>query len=81
MAQRHDRLARLAQTHVVGQDGAAAAEEKRDTFHLMREEPFGQRHRRAKGAVGIVGRTAEQLREGGGLSVECGVSRYGMRAR
>ena len=65
-----DRLPRLAEAHVVGEDGAAAAEQERDAFDLMREEPVAERDGLPEGAVRVVRRQAEQLREGGGLCVE-----------
>ena len=40
-----DRLPRLAEPHVVGQDGAAAAEQESDAFDLMREEPVRRARR------------------------------------
>jgi hypothetical protein len=34
-------LSRLAEAHVVGEDGAPPAEQERDAFDLMREESLG----------------------------------------
>ena len=45
MPQRHDRLSRLAEAHVVRQDRAAASEQECDAFDLMREQPVGKRAR------------------------------------
>ena len=38
---RQHRLARLAETHVVGKDGASPPQEERHPFHLMRIQPLG----------------------------------------
>ena len=38
---RQHRLPRLAETHVVGKDGAPPPQEERHPFHLMRIQPFG----------------------------------------
>ena len=68
MAQRHDRLPRLAEAHVVGEDGAAAAEQERDAFNLVREEPVGERDGLPVGVVEVVrrpGRGAAQTRRPG----------------
>ena len=73
MTQRHDRLPRLAEAHVVGEDGAAASQEKRNAFHLVREESIGERRRLAPGVVEVVWRAAQQLRERRSLGVEGGV--------
>ena len=70
MAQRDDRLARLAEAHVVGEDRALAAEQEGDAFDLVREQPLGQRRGAAKRLVGIVWRESEQPSEGVCLRVE-----------
>ena len=70
MAEGHDRLPRLAEPHVVGEDGAAAAEQERDAFNLMRKEPLAERDGLPVGAVQVVRRQAEELRKSGGLCVE-----------
>ena len=69
VAQRDDRLPRLAEAHVVGEDGAPPAEQERDAFDLVREEPVGERDRAPEGRVGIAGQL-EQLCERRGLRVE-----------
>ena len=69
VAQRDDRLSRLAEAHVVGEDGAPPAEQERDAFDLVREEPVGERDRAPEGRVGIAGQL-EQLCERLGLRVE-----------
>ena len=43
--QRDDRLARLAEAHVVGEDRAPPPEQERDAVDLVREEPVGERDR------------------------------------
>jgi hypothetical protein len=43
---RDDRLARLAEPHVVGQDRAAAAQEEGDALHLVGEEALRERSAR-----------------------------------
>ena len=70
MAQRDDGLACLPEPHVVSEDGAAAAEQERDAFDLMREEPVTERNRFPVGAVRVVRRQAEQLRKGCRLRIE-----------
>ena len=70
MAKRHDRLPRLAEPHVIRQDGAAAAEQEGDAFDLVREEPVTERDGLPVGAVRVVRRQAEQLRERCRLRVE-----------
>ena len=70
MAKRHDRLTRLAEPHVIRQDGAAAAEQEGDAFDLMREEPVTERDGLAVGAFRVVRRQAEQLRKRRCLCVE-----------
>ena len=70
VSQRDDRLAGLAETHVVGEDGALPPEQERDAFDLMREEPLRQPGGAAKGRVDVVRREREQLGEGVRLSVE-----------
>ena len=67
--QRDDRLARLAEAHVVGEDRAPPAEQERDAFDLVREQAFGQRDGAPERRVGIA-RQLEQLRECRGLRVE-----------
>ena len=67
--QRDDRLARLAQAHVVGEDRAPPAEQERDAFDLVREEPVGERDRAPERRVRIAGQL-EQLCECRGLRVE-----------
>ena len=67
--QRDDRLAGLAEAHVVGEDGAPPAEQERDAFDLVGEEPIGQRDRGPEGRIRIAGQL-EQLCECGGLRVE-----------
>ena len=49
----------------------APAEQKRDAFDLMREEPLRQRGGVAERAVRVARRQRQQLREGVGLGVEC----------
>ena len=62
--QRDDRLARLAEAHVVGEDGAPPAEQERDAVDLVGEEPVGERDRapegrhRARRTAGAAVRTA-----------------------
>ena len=68
--QRDDRLARLAEAHVVGEDGALPAEQERDAFDLVRKEPLRQRGGAAKRRVDIVRREGQQPGEGVGLRVE-----------
>ena len=70
MAKRHDRLTRLAEAHVIRQDGAAAAEQEGHAFDLMREEPVTERDGLPVGAFRVVRRQAEQLRERRSLCVE-----------
>ena len=67
--QRDDRLARLAEAHVVGEDRAPPAEQERDAFDLMREEPVGERDRASKRRVRIARRRAPAVGERVGLSV------------
>ena len=50
--QRDDRLARLAEAHVVGEDRAPPAEQERDAFDLVREEPVGERDRALERRIG-----------------------------
>jgi hypothetical protein len=61
--QSHDRLASLAEAHVVGKNGALAAKQKRHAFHLVREETLGKLYRLSERDLGIVG-CREDLREG-----------------
>ena len=70
MAKRDDRLTRLAEPHVIRQDRAAAAEQEGHAFDLMREEPVAERDGLPVGAVRVVRRQAEQLRERRSLCVE-----------
>ena len=70
MPQGDDRLARLAEAHVVGKDGALAPEQERDAFDLMREEPLREPGSAPKRPVDIVWRERQQLGEGVSLSVE-----------
>ena len=67
--QRDDRLARLAEAHVVGEDGAAPAQQERDAFDLVRKEPIGERDRALEGRIRIAGQL-EQLCERRSLRVE-----------
>ena len=69
MPQRHDRLARLAEAHVVGENRAPPAEQKRDAVDLVREEPFGERHRALERRLVVAGQR-EQLCERRRLRVE-----------
>jgi hypothetical protein len=55
MPQRDDRLSRLAQAHVVGEDCAPPAEQERDAFDLVGEESVGERDRALEGRVRIAG--------------------------
>jgi hypothetical protein len=66
----HDRLPRLAEPHVVSEDGAAAAEQERDALNLMRKEPLAERDGLPVGVVQVVRREAEELSKSGGLCVE-----------
>ena len=68
--QRDDGLPRLAEAHVVGEDGATSAEEERDPLDLVRVETLGQSGRLAKSGVRIVRRQRQQLRERIRLCVE-----------
>ena len=70
MPQGDDRLARLAEAHVVGKNGALAPEQERDAFDLMREESSRQIGGAAERPVDIVWRARQQLCEGVSLSVE-----------
>ncbi len=74
--QRDDRLPRFAEAHVVGQDRASAAEQERDAFDLMREQPVRQLSGLAERRVWIVWRQSEQPGEGVGLRVEHSIHRY-----
>ena len=76
MAERDDGLSRLAEAHVVGQDGAAAAEEEGDAIDLVRKEPVGQSHGRPERAVRVV-RQAEEPGKRGRLRVERRLPRGG----
>ena len=51
VAERDDRLPRLAEAHVVGEDRAAAAEQEGDAFNLMRKEAIAERDGLPVGAV------------------------------
>ena len=42
---RDDRLPRLAETHVVGEDRATATQQERDAFELVWEETVGEAFR------------------------------------
>ena len=68
--QRDDRLAGLAEAHVVGEDRAPASEQERDAFDLVREESLRQRGRIPKRAVRIAGREGQELRKGVGLGIQ-----------
>ena len=76
MPQRDDRLPGFAEAHVVGQDGARAAEQERDAFDLMREQPVRQLSGLAESRVWIVWRQRQQPGEGVGLRVEHSIHRY-----
>ena len=69
VTERDDRLSRLAQAHVVGQDRAPAAEQERDAFDLVRKEAARQLCGAAKRRVGIIGCQSEQPGEGVSLRV------------
>ena len=69
MAQRDNRLSRLAQAHVVGEDRPPPAEQERDAFDLVREESVGERDRASEGRVRIAGQL-EQPGECRSLGVE-----------
>ena len=55
VAERGDRLPRLAEPHVIGEDGARPAEEKRYPLDLMREQAFGQCRGLAERDLRVVG--------------------------
>ena len=55
VAERGDRLPRLAETHVIREDGAPPAEEERHPLDLMREQAFGQCRRLAECDLRVVG--------------------------
>jgi hypothetical protein len=69
MSEGDDGLPCLAETHVVGEDGAPPPEQERDAVDLVREQPFGERHGAAERRVRIAGQP-EQLCERRGLRVE-----------
>jgi hypothetical protein len=53
--QRDDRLARLAEAHVVGEDRAPPPEQECDAFDLVWEQPVGERDRASERRVRIAG--------------------------
>ena len=67
MPQRHDRLPRLAEAHVVRQDRAAAPEQERDALDLMGKQSIGQRARLPECGVGVVPGYPQQVCECRGL--------------
>jgi hypothetical protein len=63
MAQSGKCLASLTEPHVVGKDGAPAAQQERHPFYLVREQAVCERSSLTEGDVGVVGRR-EDLSEG-----------------
>ena len=65
-----DRLSRLSETHVVGEDGASSPEQESDALDLVREEAARQFCGCAERQVRVVRRQRQQLGKGGGLGIE-----------